>query len=79
MGMMGGFVWTGLLFLILMALYFLNVIAGYWLLMISVIFIVVGFVIGFLILGSGDEKTSLGIPLFVFGIIMLVIIYFFPR
>jgi len=67
-----------ILFLVFLALYTLGIVSGYWTLMIAVIFIVVGFVVGFLILGSGNENMWTGVPLFVFGIILLLIVYFFP-
>lgn len=67
------------LFLILMAVYFVGVINAYWLAMFAFIFIVVGFVLGFLILGSGEENMWLGVPMFLLGIVMLILIYFFPR
>jgi len=68
-----------ILFLIFWALYALGIVPGYWMLMIAVIFIVVGFVVGFLLLGSGSENMWTGVPMFVLGIILLLIVYFFPR
>jgi hypothetical protein len=66
-------------FLLFAGLYGLGVMSAYWTMMIAVIFIVVGFVVGFLLLGSGSESMKVGVPLFVFGIILFLIIYFFPR
>ncbi len=68
-----------ILFLIFWALYGFSIVNGYWMTMIAIIFIVVGFVVGFLLLGSGHENMWMGVPLFVFGIILLLIIYFFPK
>ncbi|MCK5016862.1 MAG: hypothetical protein KAS32_07295 [Candidatus Peribacteraceae bacterium] len=70
---------VGVIFLAFLVVYFLGIISPYWLMMIAIIFIIVGFVVGFLILGSGQENMWVGVPLFVFGIIMLLIIYFFPK
>ena len=68
-----------ILFLVFAALYGFGILSGYWTIMFAVIFIVVGFVLGFLLLGSGEENMQVGVPLFVFGIILLLIVYFFPR
>jgi len=68
-----------ILFLIFLALYATGIVSGYWTLMIAVIFIVVGFVVGFLLLGSGEERMWTGIPMFILGIILLLIVWFFPR
>ena len=67
-----------ILFLIFLGLYGLGIVSGYWVMMFAVIFIVVGFVVGFLLLGSGSENMWIGVPLFVFGIVLLLIVYFFP-
>jgi hypothetical protein len=53
-------------------------VSAYWTTMIAIIFIIVGIVVGFLLLGSGSENMWIGVPLFVFGIILLLIIWFFP-
>lgn len=66
------------LFLLFLGLYGLGIVSGYWVMMFAVIFIVVGFVVGFLLLGSGSENMWIGVPLFVFGIVLLLIVYFFP-
>lgn len=68
-----------ILFLIFLALYAVGIIPGYWTLMIAVIFIVVGFVVGFVLLGSGEERMWTGVPLFIFGIILFLIVFFFPK
>ncbi|MCK4531692.1 MAG: hypothetical protein KAT94_02395 [Candidatus Aenigmarchaeota archaeon] len=68
-----------ILFLIFLGLYWFGAVSGYWTTMIAIIFIIVGFVVGFLLLGSGSENMWIGVPLFVFGIILLFIIWFFPR
>ncbi len=68
-----------ILFLVFLGLYWFGIVSGYWLTMIAIIFIVVGFLVGFLLLGSGSENMWVGVPLFVFGIILLIVIYFFPR
>jgi hypothetical protein len=68
-----------ILFLIFLGLYGFGILNGYWTMMFAAIFIVVGFVVGFLILGSGHENMWIGVPLFVFGIILLLIIWIFPR
>lgn len=70
---------TVILFLIFLGLYWFGAVSGYWTIMIAIIFIIVGFVVGFLLLGSGSENMWIGVPLFVFGIILLFIIWFFPR
>lgn len=67
------------LFLFFAALYGFGIVSGYWTLMFAVIFMVVGFVVGFLLLGSGSENMKMGVPMFVFGIILLLIVYFFPK
>ena len=68
-----------ILFLIFLGLYWFGAVNVYWTTMIAIIFIIVGFVVGFLLLGSGSENMWIGVPLFVFGIILLFIIWFFPR
>ncbi len=68
-----------ILFLIFLGLYWFGAVNAYWTTMIAIIFIIVGFVVGFLLLGSGSENMWIGVPLFVFGIILLFIIWFFPR
>lgn len=70
---------VAVLLVIFLAAYFLGAISAYWLTMIAVLFIVIGFVVGFLLLGSGSENMWIGVPLFVFGIVMLLIVYFFPK
>ena len=67
-----------ILFLIFLGLYGFGIVNVYWTAMIAIIFIVVGIVVGFLILGSGSENMWIGVPLFVFGIILLLIIWLFP-
>jgi hypothetical protein len=47
--------------------------------MFSVIFIVVGIVIGFLLLGSGQENMKIGVTLLIFGILLFLMISFFPK
>jgi len=71
--------WPFLVFLIFLALYGFGIVSGYWTLMIAVIFIVVGFVIGFLLMGSGSESMKMGVPMFIMGIVLLLIVWFFPR
>ena len=66
------------LFFLFLGLYSLGIVSAYWLTMIAVLFIVIGFVVGFLLLGSGSENMWIGVPLFVLGIIMVLIIYLFP-
>lgn len=68
-----------ILFLIFLGLYGFGLLPGYWTMMFAVIFIVVGFVVGFLILGSGYENMWMGVPLFVLGIILLILVWLFPR
>ncbi len=70
---------TLILFLIFLGLFWFGIVNAYWTIMIAIIFIIVGFVVGFLLLGSGSENMWIGVPLFVFGIILLFIIWFFPR
>ncbi len=70
---------TLILFLIFLGLFWFGVVSGYWTIMIAIIFIVVGFVVGFLLMGSGSENMWIGVPLFVFGIILLVVVWLFPR
>ncbi|MEE9323403.1 MAG: hypothetical protein V3U72_02550 [Candidatus Aenigmarchaeota archaeon] len=67
-----------ILFLIFLGLYWFGVVSGYWITMIAIIFIIVGIVVGFLILGSGSENMWIGVPLFIFGVILLLIIWLFP-
>jgi hypothetical protein len=67
------------LLVIFAALYGFGIVIGYWTLMIAVIFIAVGFVVGFLLQGSGSENTKMGVSLFVAGIILLFMVWFFPR
>jgi hypothetical protein len=69
---------TLVLFLVFLGLFWFGIVSGYWTIMIAVIFIVVGFVVGFLLLGSGSENMWVGVPLFVFGIILLLIVWLFP-
>lgn len=68
-----------ILFLIFLGLYGFGVVNAYWMTMIAIVFVIIGFVVGFLILGSGSENMWIGVPLFVFGIILLLIIWFFPK
>ncbi|UCC91913.1 MAG: hypothetical protein JSV39_01435 [Candidatus Aenigmatarchaeota archaeon] len=70
---------TLILFLIFLGLFWFGVVSGYWTIMIAIIFIIIGFVVGFLLLGSGSENMWVGVPLFVFGIILLVVVWLFPR
>jgi hypothetical protein len=70
---------VAILFLIFLGLYAIGFIPGYWTLMIAVIFIVVGFVVGILLLGSGEERMWTGIPMLLLGILLLLIVWFFPR
>ncbi len=72
-------IWPVIVFLIFVGLYALGIVPGYWTLMIAVIFIVVGFVVGFLLLGSGQESMWMGVPMLILGIILLILVYFFPR
>jgi hypothetical protein len=69
---------TLVLFLVFLGLFWFGIVSGYWTIMIAVIFMVVGFVVGFLLLGSGSENMWVGVPLFVFGIILLLIVWLFP-
>jgi hypothetical protein len=62
-----------------MALYAFGILSGYWTLMFAVIFIVVGFVIGFLLMGSGEENPKMGATLFILGVLLLLIILFLPK
>jgi energy-coupling factor transporter transmembrane protein EcfT len=72
-------IWPVILFLIFLSLYAFGVVPGYWTLMLAVIFIVVGFVVGVVLLGSGRESMKMGIPMLILGIILFLIVYFFPR
>ncbi|MCX6817539.1 MAG: hypothetical protein NTU57_01650 [Candidatus Aenigmarchaeota archaeon] len=38
-----------------------------------------GFVVGILLLGSGRESMKMGIPMLILGIILFLIVYFFPH
>ena len=67
-----------ILFLIFLALYGFGIVPGYWIMMFALIFIVVGFLVGFVILGSGSENMWVGVPMLILGIILLLIVYFFP-
>jgi len=71
--------WVILLFVVFSALYLTGVLSWYWTLMFSAIFIVVGFVLGVLLMGSGSENQKMGLPLLIFGILLLLLIMFFPR
>lgn len=70
---------VAILFLIFLALYGVGIVPGYWTLMLAVIFIVVGFVVGFLLLGSGEERMWTGVPMLILGIVLLLIVWYFPR
>ena len=72
-------VWPVIVFLIFLSLYAFGVVPGYWTLMFAVIYIVVGFVVGVLLLGSGRESMMMGIPMLILGIILFLIVYFFPH
>jgi hypothetical protein len=68
-----------IIFLILAGLYAVGILTAYWTLMFSVIFIVVGIVVGFLLLGSGQENMKIGVTLLILGILLFLLISFFPR
>lgn len=70
---------VAVMFLIFLALYVLGIVPGYWTLMFAVIFIVVGFVVGFLLLGSNVERPWTGVPMLVLGIVLLLIVFYFPK
>lgn len=72
-------VWPVILFLALLSLFAIGAVPAYWTLMFAVIFIVVGFVVGVLLLGSGRENMPMGITMLALGIILFLIVYFFPR
>jgi len=63
---------------VLIVLYALRVLVSYWLLMFAVIFLVVGFVRGFILLGSGEEDPGIGMFLMLIGAIILAVMFFFP-
>ena len=70
---------VAILFLVFLALYATGIVPGYWTLMIAVIFIAVGFVVGFLLLGSGEERMWTGVPMLILGIALLLIVLYFPK
>ena len=68
-----------ILFLIFLALYAVGIVPGYWTLMLAIIFIVVGFVVGIVLMGSEGERMWTGIPMLILGIALFLIVYFFPN
>ncbi len=68
-----------ILFLVFLALYALGVVPGYWTIMIAVIFIAVGFLVGVMLLGSGEERMWTGVPMLLLGILLFLIVWFFPK
>jgi hypothetical protein len=67
-----------ILFLIFLGIYLFGIWDAYWITMIAIVFIIVGFVVGFLLLGSGSENMWVGVPLLVLGIILLLVVWLFP-
>ncbi len=71
-----------ILALIFLVLYAFRVISGYWLGMLSAIFIVLGLALTVLFAGAGatstEGATTVGVILLLVGIILALIIFFIP-
>ncbi|NIO22580.1 MAG: hypothetical protein GTN38_00950 [Candidatus Aenigmarchaeota archaeon] len=76
--------WAALIVAIaFLALYAFNFINAYWLGMLGVIFIALGLIMTFMLAGAGATKTEganmVGLVLLLVGIILILIIFLFPK
>ncbi len=76
--MAGWFKLTLIITIVFLALYAFGVINAFWLGMLAAVFIVIGLVFGILLAGTGSAE-NMGLALLAVGIILAVIIFFFPR
>lgn len=79
-----GWVWFSIVVaLIFLVLYGFNFITAYWLGMLAVIFIAIGLLLTVMLAGAGATKTAgadkIGAILLFVGIMLVLIIYFFPK